>query len=170
MKPSPVGLLLIGAGIVVLALGWTGRFADVWAALRGTSLSDFPDSPVDAGSKAGAEINKKVGDVIKNLPPEQPRGLRCKDGELHVHITSGANAGGETCAPGGNVGTKGSGACPTGYTEGYIENTSTGQQTQVCFRRQSNPNPNIPQAGYGGSYARVPLPTGFMGLRYQPNV
>lgn len=39
MRGSPGGILLIAAGILFLNLGWTGRWAAVWDALRGSSGS-----------------------------------------------------------------------------------------------------------------------------------
>lgn len=57
MKGSPGGILLIGVGIVLLNLGYTGRFAEVWKALNGGSSDSASASDPTKNAAASAASN-----------------------------------------------------------------------------------------------------------------
>lgn len=45
------GILILGAGVLIIALGWSGTLGNVWAAITGGIK---PDQPTDPGTASGA--------------------------------------------------------------------------------------------------------------------
>lgn len=50
MKGSPGGILLIGVGVILLNVGYTGNFQKVWAALNDKGGSSTPATPGDTNT------------------------------------------------------------------------------------------------------------------------
>jgi hypothetical protein len=156
---SPVGILLIGVGVVVLALGWTGRFNDVVAAIKGGT----GENPVDAGSDIGAKIHKKIVDDVINAPenPSKPAPTRCVILDAHQDVKTMVLED-EMASPDGDPNVNG------GCRPGYLSGMQCADGLHVCVKSVRGAGA-AENAGYG-NLSIVPLPTGFFGARYQPNV
>ena len=210
MRGSPGGILLIAAGIVFLNLGWTGRWAAVWDALRGSSSGgpngdgsgdpgtgdggnlvppETPQTEADAAAMgcvrkpatrpcSGHDYAKHEVMIAgtpyccppqqsQEQPPRTPPSTRekCAGPRAESSVLTGVRVGSPSdCCTGESPMTVGSGgvslytcasgsAIQTARDQGY--QTWLGAGEAVYSRRRN--------------YSSVELPTGFMGLRYQPN-
>lgn len=95
MKGSPGGILLIGVGVFVLALGWTGKFAEIWQIFSGNlpgvpkvdlpGPDDIPDQPKGPTTKSCQS------------DPQCPNGQKCLGGVCVATEKPGEN---DVCAGG----------------------------------------------------------------------
>jgi hypothetical protein len=147
------GILLIGGGIFLLILGWTGKFQDVWNALTGGGSSGDGAKPGGSEKTDSPAIEK--GPPAKNCPQGRPRTF-----------------------PEGAVGiqTKQSQCCP-GETLMYMPGETPQTQPDGIYLCTSPEHVDMAQsngwvkypvgAGYGAVWDE--LPTGFIGLRKNPS-
>jgi hypothetical protein len=170
------GILLIGGGVFLLILGWTGKFQDVWNALTGGG---------SGGTSGGSNLP----------PPDKPsQPITCtKDSDCPNNwqcSSAASSTGGRVCIPkdSGGTGAMGCGAvCQKSETcvrkqgatrsdcvgnaslaspengqcrESYVPCRDVYRQIDLCCNIAAG-------AGYGKVYDE--LPTGFVGLRRNPS-
>lgn len=72
VRGSPMGILLIATGVVLLRLAYTGRFSDVWAALTETPQGAAADGTTPAASNAatGNPTDKVTGVNVETNPQQ----------------------------------------------------------------------------------------------------
>lgn len=190
---SPVGILLIGAGLVVLYLGWSGKWADLVAAIfpgaddipfpGPGNLDNTPDKGANCNSTADCGNNETCqnGKCVKapSNPPCQknsdcPTGTTCNNGTCRDEFGCGPGTrhvkmdatGHEECILNSELASPEGGKCRTGYNMGIL--IEKGSRTQICVKSVRGAGA-AENTGFG-NYSIVQLPTGFFGTRYQPNV
>lgn len=173
-RGSPGGILLIGAGVFLISLGFTGKFAEVWDVITnkvpGMPGPDDLPSPDDLPP----DHQPGPGGQACQADPHCPPGMKCVG---HVCTATEEPGGGGECATGrvlvtlmsngaqkcvlrtDLVATEG-GQCRNGYVLVNRPNADK-TATALCLKTVR---------GAGASYAYAELPTGVLGLRLQPNV
>lgn len=173
MKGSPGGILFIGVGVFLLYLGWSGKIADIINAVKGGASQVLPGGtteghePGDQGALCSKDSDCHGGQVCMNgvcgLPTDQR--VNCRPGERRLRIqTQGSDQ--LKCVSETRLAAQENGTCRPGYilTHEIIDQSKPDDMSKpVCMQL-------ITGAGEAGSFSIVPLPTGFFGQRYQPNV
>lgn len=138
-RGSPGGILLIGVGVVLLNLGWTGRFSAVWDAITGGSGgTDNGGTPNGSGS----------GSNSSNVPPA----LNCgKDYEITVN-------GDTKCYSPSVVSSPENGKCRSGYDPGTRDDGSA-----VCVQSGGGTLPGNDKPGTR-CIERRSIPTNQIGI------
>lgn len=95
MRGSPGGILLIGIGVFVLSLGWTGKFADVWNILKG-GVPGLPGSDTDTDGDGPDKT------YVCDADSDCPQGMRCigRAGEGSHCLATEKPGPGDVCASG----------------------------------------------------------------------
>lgn len=173
MKASPGGILLIGVGVLLLSLGWTGRFAAVWDAIRGSSGGGKTgdetgeDTEEPSGTECSDERDCPTGKSCRNgrcVTPSNDGRIVCQGGTRRILIPSLGNM---RCIRENQLASPENGSCRGDYTLGYeIVNQNNPDDTSkpVCVRSVS-----LVGGGEVIDYSYSEMPTGVIGLRYGPN-
>jgi hypothetical protein len=143
------GVLLLGAGVFLLILAWTGKFAEIWGVISG----NLPENPVDVGSEVGKTIHDKIDEKIHEPEPGPPAKTRCVILDAHPD-TKTTVLEDEMSAPDGDPNING------GCRSGYLSGMQCQDGLHVCVK-------TVRGAGFG-KYAYDERPTGRIGLRLMP--
>jgi len=145
-RGSPGGILMIGAGVFLISLGFTGKFAEVWNVIT-NKVPSLPD-----GLPPQPKPKDAVPEDEGNTPPSE--GGTCGAGQQQINIRSTNENkcifAQDIAAPEGD-----------GCRNGYLEGIRLADGLKVCVRTVR---------GAGAAYAYTEMPTGVIGLRLQPNV
>lgn len=165
MKGSPGAILALAIGAVFLALGWNGRYAAVWEAIR-TGESN----PISGGG------------TIINDTNENPDAVAGNPGDwVYVTIIGGANAGQQRAmkyedVQAGTQPNRDAPRCPVGSVE--VEVRVSGTEWDTLRKRVCVPGtklyPVTSGAGQGGQVVTADdttnvMPNGVMAITTQPN-
>lgn len=92
MRGNPTGILFIGMGVFLLAMGFTGKLQEVWTALTsGVSLPTGPDNPMDTPQHPTPE-----GGHACQADPQCKPGYKCVGG---ICSSTEQPTEGDRCAP-----------------------------------------------------------------------
>lgn len=153
---KPGAILLIGGGLFIMALGWSGKLSMVWDIMKGNIPT--PDLPAPGDILDETPPNRDPKPTQPEPQPEGPKGT-CGAGQQLVVIRADDN---QICAmvtdlSGRIAGNK----CPNSYP---IEVTRPQDGFNMCLKSVRGAGEVPPD------YAYILQPTGATVARYQPNV
>jgi hypothetical protein len=158
-KGSPGAILAIGAGVFLLALGWSGRYAAVWEAIRTGEVS------MPGGSGTGGPSPGQVANENMEKQYTKPVKVLRTDGTPGLFVIEQSDMRG-----------KNGSTCPTGYVEVKPNAPYTGLTYDSYCVEPSKLAPWLDMGNSGGevvndrNYAATIMPNGTFAFRYQPNV
>jgi hypothetical protein len=153
MKARPGTILGIAVASVLLSLGWTGRLAAVFDAMRYGESDNNVNNPKDAQNEIPADI--------------QPGLERDKDGDFSGIVTMKRPDGRNVLVKFEDVKPSENGTCQRQFEKVTLVGDPTG--VVYCV----DPAKFVTGGGHvidGQDYSLTMLPTGVFGWRFQPNV